>query len=351
MEEERPFALPDDVEFRAGAVCATARDKEWVLDLFLPSAVPRTGAWTPKPRVGGAPRTTTSVGVCSDSGVDRVKPGAAAVKPSHMGAQYASQFAEQSVVAAYAHRPPIPAAVFGVLHGLIAGGLGESRTLLDAGCGTGAVARALAPGVERVDAVDFSAAMLEAGRRLPGGDRPNIHWIHAGMEDAPLDPPYGLIVAAGSLHWMEWGIVLPRFRDALHPGGCLAIVWQTEGAQPWSGALDALRQRYSAKAPGDQRPYGLLGELARRDLFRERGRHTTAPEPFAQPIASYVEALHSRDGLSRERMGADAAAAFDDGATGLLERHCHDGLVRLEITGHVAWGDPAPQTRAEDVIT
>lgn len=135
-------------------------------------------------------------------------------------------------------------------------------------------------------------------------------------------------------------------RATTHPGGCLAIVWQTEAAQPWSEELDALRRRYSAKAPGDQRPYGLMGELARRDLFRERGRHTTVPERFAQPIASYVEALHSRDGLSCERMGADAVAAFDEGVTRLLERHCPDGVVHLEITGHVVWGDPAPLSPA-----
>lgn len=265
-----------------------------------------------------------------------------------MGAHYASQFAEQGVVASYAHRPPIPAEVFGVLHGLIAD---ESRVVLDAGCGTGAVARMLAHSVERVDAVDFSRAMLEAGRRLPGGDRPNIHWIHSAMEDAPLDPPYGLIVAAGSLHWMEWGTVLPRFRDALHPDGRLAIVWQTEGAQPWSEQLDTLRRRYSVKAPGDNRPYNLMRELARRDLFRERGRHTTTPESFEQPIASYIESLHSRDGLSRERMGADAEAAFDQGVTRLLERPCHDGLVRLEITGHVVWGDPVPLSPAPSADT
>ena len=43
------------------------------------------------------------------------------------------------------------------------------------------------------------------------------------METAPLDPPYALVTAGESLHWMAWEVVLPRFAAALVPGGLLAI--------------------------------------------------------------------------------------------------------------------------------
>ncbi|HUC24416.1 MAG TPA: class I SAM-dependent methyltransferase [Streptosporangiaceae bacterium] len=46
--------------------------------------------------------------------------------------------------------------------------------MLDIGAGDGALARPLAERVDRVDAVDVSAAMLAAGARQPGGDRPNL---------------------------------------------------------------------------------------------------------------------------------------------------------------------------------
>jgi hypothetical protein len=52
--------------------------------------------------------------------------------------------------------------------------------------------------------------------------------------------------------------------------------------------------------------------------------------------------FHSRDVLSRERMGAEAAAAFDASTTRLLRGYCAGGVVELEITGHLVWGDPAP---------
>jgi trans-aconitate methyltransferase len=84
--------------------------------------------------------------------------------------------------------------------------------------------------VVRVDAVDPSAGMLDRGRSLPGGDAPNLAWIHGTAEAAPLRGPYALIVAGASLHWMAWDVVVPRFRDLLNPGGVLAVVDDAEEA-------------------------------------------------------------------------------------------------------------------------
>src|SRR5579859_4306534 len=96
-------------------------------------------------------------------------------KPRHLGPAYAAQFADAAVAAAYPTRPPYPAEVFEVLEGLLAG---ETRAVLDVGCGTGDLARPLAARVERVDAVDVSAAMLAVARQLPGGTRPGLRWLH-----------------------------------------------------------------------------------------------------------------------------------------------------------------------------
>jgi predicted TPR repeat methyltransferase len=78
----------------------------------------------------------------------------------------AAAFSHAGVADAYQHRPPYPAEVFDVLQGLIAG---RPRTVLDIGAGEGALARPLAALADHVDAVDISAAMVEAGRRRPGG--------------------------------------------------------------------------------------------------------------------------------------------------------------------------------------
>lgn len=65
------------------------------------------------------------------------------------------------------HRAPFPPGVFSLLLELMADI--PLRTVLDLGCGCGEIARELVPIVDRVDAIDFSAAMVSAGQRLPSG--------------------------------------------------------------------------------------------------------------------------------------------------------------------------------------
>ncbi|MGH2599050.1 MAG: class I SAM-dependent methyltransferase [Dehalococcoidia bacterium] len=98
----------------------------------------------------------------------------------------ATAFHDPDVVAAYRHRPPYPEEVFAILTDLIAV---APRRVLDVGCGSGEIARALAGRVEHVDAVDVSPAMIETGKHLPGGNDPRL-WRRCGaVEDTPLDPP------------------------------------------------------------------------------------------------------------------------------------------------------------------
>jgi trans-aconitate methyltransferase len=135
-------------------------------------------------------------------------------KPKGLGPEYAAQFRDQSVAAAYPNRPPYPPEVFDILLGLVRD---EPPVVLDLGCGTGDISRGLAPYGMRVDAVDPSSAMLESGQALPGGRHPNIRWITSTAEDFTYPRPYALVVAAESLHWMDWYTVLPRISRSLTP--------------------------------------------------------------------------------------------------------------------------------------
>src|SRR5205809_5090633 len=95
-------------------------------------------------------------------------------KPKGLDEKYARQFCDESVADAYEHRPPYPDEVFEVLIGLMSD---APRRVLDIGCGRGEIARKIVGRVEGVDAVDISAAMIERGRKLPGGDDPRLKWI------------------------------------------------------------------------------------------------------------------------------------------------------------------------------
>jgi ubiquinone/menaquinone biosynthesis C-methylase UbiE len=257
-------------------------------------------------------------------------------KPAFLGSQHAAAFQDPDVAAAYYTRPPYPDALFELLAELL---VDQPRVVLDLGCGTGSIACRLAPIVDRVDAVDFSAPMVEEGRRSPGGDHPALRWIVGRAEDAPLQPPYAMITAGASLHWMDWDIVLPRLGEVLTSRGLLVLVNEGQVPPPWQADLVAIIQRYSANQ--DFQPgFDLPTELAARGLFQLQGRCKTAPAPFRQPLDTYVESFHARSSLARARMGSDAARRFDAEVRDLVLQH-QGSTVELQLVSDVTWGRPS----------
>lgn len=256
-------------------------------------------------------------------------------KPKHLAPKYGAQFKDESIVAAYKHRPPYPAETFDILDNLM---VDEPRRVLDVGCGPGRVARFLVDMVEQIDAVDISSGMIETGKTLPNGQHSHLNWILGSAETASLNPPYALITAGQSLHWMDWYTVMPRFRQMLTPNGVLALIGHIISPMPGYDEIIEVVKRTSTNR--DFEPYSLVEELEKRNLFTQQGEKTTQEVPFTQTIADSVESWHSRNGLSRDRMSAEAAATFDSEVHAIMNRHCPDGIVRLQVQGHVIWGKP-----------
>jgi SAM-dependent methyltransferase len=254
-------------------------------------------------------------------------------KPEQFGAEYASAFREPGVALAYQYRPPYPHTAIAILADLMTG---TPRRALDVGCGTGFIARHLAELADYVDALDVSQAMIDEGRRLPNGDHPCLSWIVGRAEDAPLSPPYALISAGDSLHWLDWEVALPRFAQLLAPSGWLAIVQSAQLPVAWDTELLPIIQRYSIYK--NYQPIDLVAELERRGLFRKYGGVCTEPVAFTQSIGEYVESFHGRASLTRERMAAEAAA-FDAEVRRLVSRF-DPQIVELQIVADITWGKP-----------
>jgi SAM-dependent methyltransferase len=246
----------------------------------------------------------------------------------------ASVWTQPDVAHAYQYRPAYPAAVFDVLRRLIVG----PHTVLDAGCGTGALTRHLTAFASRVDAVDPSAAMIEEAQRAAGGRDPRIRWVVGSAETAPLDPPYGLITTGQSLHWMDHEVVMPRFRDALAPGGFLVatdIEWDYPPA--WRADLLAVIKRYSPiKSPVFVA--NLFGELAARGLFQRAGYQRTSLVAVDQSVDDFVTALQSTSTLSRVTL-QERSEAFAREVRALFAKLELD-RVRYAAAGNVIWGRP-----------
>lgn len=267
-------------------------------------------------------------------------------RPAVYDSSYADQYRDPGIVAAYHLRPPYPSALFEFLASLITD---TPRRALDVGCGQGEIARFLAPLIDQMDAVDQSAPMIATGKQLPGGDDPRIRWIVGRLEEVALSSPYALITAAASLHWMDWDVVMPRLRTALSPNGHLALISPVEVPAPWTGEMMRLRDRFTTDAVTVGAPLlginglgnaPLITELTRRGRFAQHGAYHTDPMRFTQSVDDYVASWHARRGCSRERMGAERAAAFDAAVRELVMPYHNDGNVHLQIVGEVVWGVP-----------
>ncbi len=246
------------------------------------------------------------------------------------------------MAANYLFRPPYPKEVYETLLELMRG---HPRTLLDAGCGTGKITFGLIDQIDRADAVDPSDAMLRVARSLPCAASPKIRWIHASIEGAPLEPPYGLIVAASSIHWMDLDRTMPRFADALADGAMLAVLdGDAPVDAPWEREETAFMIDFIAAREG-RRPswWKTVSERFAEPVlvhpaFERVGHRITAPVPFSQSIADYLRCQHSRATWSEDHLGEKASAEFDAAMTGILARHSRDGMLTFNVQTRIEWG-------------
>jgi hypothetical protein len=88
----------------------------------------------------------------------------------------------------------------------------------------------------------------------------------------------------------------------------------------------------------------LPDTLAAEGLLEITGRATTAPVPFRQPLASFVEQFHSTASLAREWMSAAESAAFDRAVADVAAPHAADGLLEMDVVARLAWGHPTTAT-------
>lgn len=257
------------------------------------------------------------------------------MKPDYLNADHAARFQDEEVVELYTLRPPYPSELFTTLASLITD---EPRTVLDVGTGRGEIARFLTPYAERVDAVDVSEAMINAGKGAPGGDASNLRWIQGRIEEIELDPPFALITGGSSLHWVDWEVTFARFEALLTSNGYLALIHRETDPVPWQEPLRELIGRYSTFH--NYIRLDLVRWLTENKLFTQVGEYRTEPIPFTQSIEDYIAAHHSYSSLTRNAITPEGAAQFDAELREMVAAYATDGVLTLNVMGHVVWGKP-----------
>jgi SAM-dependent methyltransferase len=190
-------------------------------------------------------------------------------KPRHLNVEYAAQFGDEEIAAAYRHRPPYPPETFAILDSLLGP---RPRTVLEVGAGTGDLTIGLAPLVDRLIAIEPSRPMLERGVRR-AAQHGHLEWLAIAAEDYAFDNRYTAVVAAEAFHWVDWRRVVPRLAAGLIAAGHLLLVERKLAAVPWGDDLQRLIRDYSTNQ--DYVAYDLVTELESRDLLVVAGRAET----------------------------------------------------------------------------
>lgn len=155
-----------------------------------------------------------------------------------------------------------------------------SARILEVGCGTGRLARAMARRGASVTAIDVSPEMIRvACSRSPDVGR--LNFVRGDFSVHAEDPgTYDCVVSVATLHHLPAAATVERMKDLLKPAGVLVI----HDVRSPSGIVDWLRAALVASVNGDAAWWvrrRLLEGRALRETWREHGRgerYLTMPE-------------------------------------------------------------------------
>ena len=126
-------------------------------------------------------------------------------------------------------------------------GLGDGKTAVDLGAGTGKFSKLLLATGARVVAVDPVMPMLERLRR----DVRGVEAVVGNAEQIPLAAAsVDAVLCAQSFHWFATRAAVAEIRRILKPGGVLGLIWnQRDESVEWVAQLGKLLARYEGDAP------------------------------------------------------------------------------------------------------
>jgi 2-polyprenyl-3-methyl-5-hydroxy-6-metoxy-1,4-benzoquinol methylase len=145
----------------------------------------------------------------------------------------------------------------------------EPIRVLEVGCGTGLIARAMARAGHRVTAVDPAAAMIEVGRHAPFGA--DISWLQGTAQDFAVDHRFDFAFMTGHAFQVlldddDIRQSLANVRRHLAPGGIFAFETRNP-ALPWETIFQDARtlQTEAGPVPVEWNVLWRRGEIVRFD--------------------------------------------------------------------------------------
>jgi SAM-dependent methyltransferase len=244
-----------------------------------------------------------------------------------------------------AGRPEYPERVFHLLTARC--GLSPGAAVLEIGSGTGRVTRRLTAMGAKVTALEPDHALASYLRKSLADTEVEV--IEDTFESARLrHHHFDLVVAAMSFHWVDQQIGLPKIRQVLRPGGCVALWWTLFGDPSRPDPFqDATRDLLGAPMPPEPRglPFEIDLDGWRHALSRGAGLvgfdaeviRWTARLDTRQVRAFYAStiAVRRRPSRERERLLNELVTRADSHFRGIAERP----FVTAVYTAHRADSD------------
>jgi ubiquinone/menaquinone biosynthesis C-methylase UbiE len=177
--------------------------------------------------------------------------------------------------------------------------VGPGTTVVDIGAGTGKFTRLLVPTGARVIAVEPVAEMRTVFERVV----PGVEVRDGTAEAIPVDDGSAdLVTAAQSFHWVDPLPAVEELYRVLHPGGGVALIWNTRDTSvTWVRAIKELMDEVAGDSPryGDAYGGGWQKAVDEHAGFSDlqhatfRYDHQTSREATIARVAStsYVSAL------------------------------------------------------------
>ena len=215
-------------------------------------------------------------------------------------------------------------------------GLDARSRVLDLGCGPAPLARAFAPFVGEVVAMDPNPEMLVYARQLTAGIA-NIRIVAGSSYDLePALGPFRVVVMGRSFHWMDRLDTLRRLDQMIEPQGAVALFHDRAPDVPanaWRQAWREIRERYAPEeSPHRARGFARHEAVLLESAF-SRLESFGAFERRALDVETLVARALSMSATSPSHLGEKADAMVKDLRAALYEV----GEEVVESQALVAW--------------
>lgn len=199
-------------------------------------------------------------------------------------------------------------------------GINDADHVLDLGCGPGQLARALAPFVRQVTAIDPEPEMLAtAGRLAEASGISNVTFTQGSSLDlGPHLGRFNLVSIGRAFHWMDRIETLRQLDGLIEPGGAVVLFDDKHPTLPenaWLDDFETLHEHYSDQDSGrrirkgsDWLPHEavlLASAFPVLDRISALDRHSLS-------IDRLIDRVLSRSSTTSARLGDKTAAMAED---------------------------------------